>query len=161
MKTKLFAFLAATIALFSLSACSSNETTMTLTQQSGNAVLQPLEVNPDGDVGDVTVFEAPVFKDDEEVGMMLGTMTKVSAINEGIRPDREERLLNAVFDLNEGSISVMGISYYVPDATKLEAGKPVIRAIVGGTGAYKGATGQVTTTLNSDKTYTHILEFHQ
>ena len=32
------------------------------------------------------------------------------------------------------------------------------RAIVGGTGKYKGVEGEVTTTRNDDGTYTHVLD---
>jgi len=38
---------------------------------------------------------------------------------------------------------------------------PQVRAITGGTGAYMGARGQVTTTHNADDSYTYVVELLQ
>lgn len=35
---------------------------------------------------------------------------------------------------------------------------PQIRAVIGGTGDYMGARGQLTTTRNEDGTYEHLIE---
>lgn len=144
-----------------LAGCASSSTSLTLTQAPDAVILTPMDVNANGDAGDVTVFETPILKDGEPFGVLHGTMTKVSALEEGERTDREERMLAAVFDLPDGQISVMGISYYVPDATLLEDGKPVVRAIVGGTGAYLGVKGEVATTRNADNSYTHELTINR
>ena len=61
---------------------------------------------------------------------------------------RQERLLIAVFDLPQGQISVLGVSDYREGDLLLPAGEPVTRAIVGGTGAYVGVDGEVTTVRN-------------
>ena len=36
--------------------------------------------------------------------------------------------------------------------------KPQLRAVVGGTGIYMGARGQLTTVRNEDGTYEHLIE---
>lgn len=141
-----------------LASCGLAERTLVLTQASGNEVeLTALDLNPSGDAGDVTTFEAPITKEGQPYGSLMGTMTKVGSIGAGLNKKREERLLTAVFDLPQGQISVLGVSYYREGAVLLPAGEPVARAIVGGTGAYVGVDGEVTTVRNQDGSYTHTL----
>lgn len=141
-----------------LSACGAAETTFTLTQSAEDEVqLTPLNLNPDGDAGDVTAFDVPVRKDGELYGAVMGTMTKVGSIGDGWNTEREERMYTAVFDLPQGQISVLGISYYREGDTLLPAGEPVTRAIVGGTGEYVGVDGDITTVRNADGSYTHTV----
>jgi hypothetical protein len=47
-----------------------------------------------------------------------------------------------------------------PHSGELEIAKnnPQIRAIVGGTGKYIGARGQISTTHDDDEGYTHVIE---
>jgi hypothetical protein len=147
-----------TAASFFLVACSSSEETLTLTQSKGDSVvLTALELNPSGVAGDTTVFEGPVERDGEPYGSIMGSMTKVGALGAGWREDREERMLTAVFDLPNGQISVLGVSYYVEGDELLPAGEPVTRSIVGGTGDYVGIDGEVITVRNEDGSYTHTL----
>lgn len=147
--------LAGIFSLLVLTGCAQEPEVITLTHPAGVSNIHALDLNTEGDLGDMSVFESPLTKDGKPYGEMLGTMTKVGQLGQGTHPEREERLLNAVFDLPDGEITVMGISYYVPSATKLEKNEPVSRAIVGGTGAYAGVQGEVITTHNADDTYTH------
>lgn len=141
-----------------LAGCSSSQTTLVLTQVSGDDVeLNALDLNPSGDAGDLTTFEAPITKEGQPYGSLMGTMTKVGSLGAGLNTEREERMLTAVFDLPEGQISVLGVSYYEEGDLLLPAGEPVTRAIVGGTGAYVGIDGEVTTVRNEDGSYTHTL----
>lgn len=141
-----------------LSGCSAGEETITLTQRVDDPVeLVFLDLNPDGDSGDITTFEAGVYLDDEPYGSVMGTITTVGSVGEGAQLDREERLLTAVYDLPGGQISALGISYYFGEDILLPAGEPMTRAIVGGTGEYVGVDGEVTTTRNPDDSYTHVL----
>lgn len=146
-----------TIGGLALAGCGSGGTTLTLTQVPDDVQLTALDLNPAGDVGDVTAFEAPVLKDGEVFGSMMGTMTKVGSIGDGWNTEREERMLTAVFDLPDGQISVIGVSYYKEDDTRLPTSEPVTRAIVGGTGAYIGVDGEVETVRNEDGSYTHTI----
>lgn len=141
-----------------LGACGSGEETLTLMQRSDDPVeLVAIDANPSGDAGDFTTFEAGLYRDDQPYGAVMGTMTKVGALGAGARPDREERLLIAVYDLPGGQISAQGISYYLDGDLLLPEGTPMTRAIVGGTGDYVGVDGEVTTTRNADDSYTHVL----
>jgi alpha-D-ribose 1-methylphosphonate 5-triphosphate synthase subunit PhnG len=40
----------------------------------------------------------------------------------------------------------------------MEPGVGQVRAVIGGTGDYIGATGQITTTRNDDGSYDHVVE---
>lgn len=156
--TPAIVFSAAALSALVLSGCTSSQTTLVLTQVSGDDVeLNALDLNPSGDAGDLTTFEAPIAKDGEPYGSLMGTMTKVGSIGAGLNTEREERMLTAVFDLPEGQISVLGVSYYMQGDLLLPAGEPVTRAIVGGTGEYVGIDGEVTTVRNEDGSYTHTL----
>lgn len=146
------------ISIFILAGCSQGPEIITLTHAAGTSNTVSVDVNPGGAQGDVAVFDSPVYKDGELYGSMIGTMTKVGALGSGTHPDREERLLTAVFDLPEGQIVVEGLSFYKSEATKLEKSEPYVRAIVGGTGAYVGARGEVSTIHNEDDTYTHTIK---
>ena len=147
-------------AIVSLTACGSSQESLTLTQSSDVPVeLIALDLNAEGDQGDVTTFDADIYKDGELYGAMMGTMTKVGSLGEGSRPDREERMLVAVYDLPGGQINVQGVSYYLDQDQVLPENEAITRAIVGGTGDYLGISGEVTTTRNADDSYTHVLSF--
>jgi hypothetical protein len=149
------------LSLVGLVGCTPQVSVITLTQVSGADVeLTELDLNPSGDSGDVTTFEAPVAKDGQPYGSFMGTMTKVGSIGAGWNIEREERMLTAIFDLPEGQISVLGISYYKKSDRLLETGAPETRAIVGGTGKYVGVDGEVTTVRNENGSYTHTLRIH-
>lgn len=148
------------VAIVSLTACGSSQESLTLTQSSDVPVeLIALDLNAEGDQGDVTTFDADIYKDGELYGAMMGTMTKVGSLGEGSRPDREERMLVAVYDLPGGQINVQGVSYYLDQDQVLPENEAITRAIVGGTGDYLGISGEVTTTRNADDSYTHVLSF--
>jgi hypothetical protein len=132
--------------------------TLNLVQRSEDPVeLVRLDLNPNGDSGDVTTFEVGVYHDGKPFGSVMGTITTVGAIGKGSRPNREERLLTAVYDLPGGQISALGISYYFKGDKLLPKGESMTRAIVGGTGKYMGVDGEVITTHNPDNSYTHVL----
>ena len=159
MKKRVTSIACTTIAALALGAgCDSHVKTMILTQPTEEANLKLLETNPMGDIGDVTVFEAPIKRDGKPYGSLMGTMTKVGALGQGTHPNREERMLTAVFDLPNGQISILGVSFYKKKATYLPSKEPMTRAIVGGTGSYVGIDGEVTTTHNPDGSYTHIIK---
>ncbi len=156
-------FAAATVAglltVLALTGCTPGPEVLILTQATDGSKLISLNTNVDGDLGDEFVFESPMLKDGKPYGEMFGTMTKVGELGHGTHPDREDRLLNAVFDLPDGEIVVMGISFYVPLHPVLEKQEPVARAIVGGTRAYAGIRGEVITIHNDDDTYTQEIRY--
>lgn len=158
MKKLIAGFAALTVSALLLTGCAPSEQTLTLVQPSNAVDLEAIDLNPGGDAGDGFVFESPVLNEGDAFGSLVGSMVEVSGLDRGSNPDREERLVSAVFDLPDGQISVLGVSFYQRNEPLLDAGAPMTRAIVGGTGAYKGVTGEVTTTRNEDNSYTHVLQ---
>ena len=66
---------------------------------------------------------------------------------------------DVVFDLGSGdSIVVAGGSVYAKATTEMNSDMPQRRAVIGGTGKFLGARGQVTTTRKGDGTYEHRFE---
>jgi hypothetical protein len=156
---KIFVIIAAGILSISvLAGCTQGPEIITLTHAAGTSNSVPVDANPDGVQGDYSVFDSPVYRDGKLYGSMIGSLTKVGALGSGTHPEREERLVSAIFDLPDGQINVMGLSFYNPEATKMERNEPYVRAIVGGTGAYVGARGEVETIHNDDDTYTHTIK---
>lgn len=159
MKNLAAAAVAGLLTVLALTGCTQGPEVLTLTQATDGSRLISLNTNVDGDLGDEFVFESPMLKDGKPYGEMFGTMTKVGELGHGTHPDREDRLLNAVFDLPDGEIVVMGISFYVPLHPALEKQEPVARAIIGGTRAYAGIRGEVITIHNDDDTYTQEIRY--
>ncbi len=161
MKKPPSAFVSAVLAVsivVTLPSCSPPNETLVLTQIDGASVqLTSLELNPLGAAGDTTVFETQVEKDGKPYGSFMGSIIKVGATGAGWRKDREERMVTAIFDLPDGQISVLGVSYYYENDQLLPADQPVTRAIVGGTGKYVGIDGEVTSVRNENGSYTHTL----
>ncbi len=113
--------------------------------------------------GEGMVFEAEL--DDQSgkpVARLLGHHLIVDTPgDDGIGdPSLEERFvtLSMIFESGD-AILVQGANVYPADQRLLKADAPQYRAIVGGTGAYKGIRGQVKTTRNGDETFTHVLDY--
>lgn len=113
--------------------------------------------------GEGMVFEAEL--DDQSgkpVARLLGHHLIVDTPgDDGIGdPSLEERFvtLSMIFESGD-AILVQGANVYPADQRLLKADAPQYRAIVGGTGAYKGIRGQVKTTRNGDEAFTHVLDY--
>ena len=71
----------------------------------------------------------------------------------------EDRAGQIYVDFGGGnSIVVAGRSVYGGGEKEMPKGAPQLRAVIGGTGAYIGARGQVTTVRNADNSYDHVIE---
>jgi hypothetical protein len=141
-----------------LTGCGSGTQILTLNQPAKVVKLKPLDNDLNGYGSDVIKFDAPLKRDGKPYGAVMGTMTKVSSLGVGTRPEREDRMLTAVYDLPNGQVSVLGLSFYKKSAKLLPVGEPETRAVVGGTGAYEGVHGEVVTTHNADDSYTHVIK---
>jgi hypothetical protein len=107
--------------------------------------------------GDMLAFEAAVTAEDGSKGTMSGILITID-LPEG-EDLFEDRIGQIVFDLgNSDGIVVAGESIYSPNAAEMNAAQPQLRAVVGGTGRYIGARGQVTTSRNADGSYEHAFE---
>jgi len=91
-------------------------------------------------------------------GKPVGTFhVVITLVNETAGVDIEKRMRNVVFYLGDGQIVASGIGLYPKSEPYLLVSVPHRIAIVGGTGKYLGARGEVTTTRNANGTYRHVL----
>jgi hypothetical protein len=108
--------------------------------------------------GDMLAFEAAISTEDGDQGVLSGILITVG-LPGGQGDVFEDRIGNLVFEFGDGdSIVVAGASDYAGDATEMNANHPQLRAVIGGTGKYLGARGQVATTRNDDGTYDHAFQ---
>ena len=107
--------------------------------------------------GDVTYFESRLTKAGKPFGTLSGIIETHDVVSDGT--NLETRLRSLVFELLDGQIIAKGASTYVtgPDFVPLNPADPVVIAIIGGTGAYLGAYGELVTTRNEDNTYLQVL----
>lgn len=105
-------------------------------------------------IGDVNVIDSPLtFADGgSSAGNLYGIQTTVSL-------DASKEIVQAsfTFKLENGTISIGGLSEYPKGDNALTQGQEFERPVIGGTGDYSGASGTDTTVLNSDGLYEHEL----
>ena len=112
--------------------------------------------------GDGMAFES-VLKDTTgtAVGEVLGWMVTVD-IEDGDSANPvhiTDRVGTMVIKFgDENKIVAAGGTSYQKGEQEMKSGIKQKRAVVGGTGKYKGIKGEVTTTRNEDGTYTHVLD---
>jgi hypothetical protein len=123
--------------------------------------LTDVDIGPKGKShGDMLAFEAPIRSEAGSTGTLRGILFTVALPGEG-RP-HEGRIGQLYFDLGKGdSLVVSGGTVYSGQDTEMTVNTPQVRAVIGGTGEFLGARGQVTTIRRSDKTYEHSFELVQ
>ncbi|MEN9371295.1 MAG: hypothetical protein RLZZ64_370 [Bacteroidota bacterium] len=112
--------------------------------------------------GDGTAFEG-VLKDTAgaTVGEVLGWLVTVDIVDgDSANPVYiTDRVGTMVFKFDEDNkIVTSGGVIYPKGEQQMDIGIAQKRAVVGGTGKYKGIKGEVTTTRNEDGTYKHVLD---
>lgn len=109
----------------------------------------------DSKIGTESIHEAVVRN---AKGAVAGTF-HASVLTVGETPGDllETRLRTVVFNLKDGQINASGVAVYPTDNAYLAVNRPVRIAVVGGTGKYIGARGQMVTTRRDDGTYRHVL----
>lgn len=107
--------------------------------------------------GDMLAFQAGVTGENGLKGTMFGLLITVDiADGDDALEDRSGQIN---IDLGNGnSLIVAGRSVYKGTNQEIDAGTPQLRAVIGGTGDYIGARGQVSTTRNADGSYDHVVE---
>ncbi len=115
--------------------------------------------------GDGMAFES-VLKDTtgKVVGEELGWVITVDILEgDSIAPQyASERIASLVFNFgNEDEILCQGMFSYNKGEKLIKPGAGQTSVIVGGTGKYKGISGQLTTTRNDDGTYLHVFDVKQ
>lgn len=112
--------------------------------------------------GDVLAFDAEVTSQDGLLGKLSGLITTVTIPEPGDLAFKD-RIAHIVFDFGSANTVVVGgKSRYPFDGSAIsefEKRVPQVRSIIGGTGNFSAAQGQVTTTRNDDGDYTHALRF--
>ena len=105
----------------------------------------------------MVIFSAPLTNaKGAPFGEVVGGLNTFDITLEQLKSETRYRELT--FILPGGQIVANGTSEYVGADTELQANAPVTIAVIGGTGKYIGARGEVTTRRNSDGTYRHILK---
>jgi hypothetical protein len=105
-------------------------------------------------IGDVDAFSADVTRGGKPFGTLYGTKTLVALAGEHGVPAGLGLFQNQLtFVLPDGTITVTGVQYYQLDTSNQAAvdavrNLPTVRSVVGGTGAYAGARGVMTTSLD-------------
>jgi hypothetical protein len=90
-------------------------------------------------------------------GEVFGSKTLIKMATD-TNPNLETRatVLFFTFGNHQDQIVALGATDYPPTAGEFDAGQPALRAILGGTGKYMGARGQLASTRNADGSYTQV-----
>ena len=109
--------------------------------------------------GDLLAFDADVITNNNIKGKLSGYLLTIF-IPEENHENFQEKMLQMVFDFGEGNTIVVGGKSIYPNIDKSEIveNQPQLRAIIGGTGSFIGARGQISTKRNDDGTYEHFVE---
>ena|SRR5213596_1928881 len=156
---------AALLASALMAACdhrSTNSSSEMLTVYQDAPKLNLLDLgSPGNSPGDVYHFFAPLHSSPggSVIGEVFGSKTLVKLAT-GANPPLEKRatLLFFTFGDHQDQIIALGVVDYSPTAAEFNAGQPVVRAILGGTGKYMGARGQLASTRNADGSYTQVFK---
>jgi len=122
-------------------------------------VLVTVDIGPEGaSHADMLAFEALIKREDGTQGILRGILTTVD-IPDGSGDVLEDRVGQLVFDLGDGSMLVVsGASVYPHQSVEMAVNQAQVRAVIGGTGDFIGARGEVTTVRNEDGSYEHSFE---
>ena len=139
---------------------STNPSTETLTLYQDAPKMKLLDLGePGNSPGDVYHFFAPLHSSPggPVIGEVFGSKTLVKLATDA-NPNLEQRttLLSFTFSDRQDQIIALGVADYSPTAGEFNPSQPRARAILGGTGKYMGARGQLTSTRNADGSYTQV-----
>ena len=107
--------------------------------------------------GDIVAFAATVKGEDGLTAELNGydVIMDIAGETEQV----EDRFTYVVVNFGDNSTMIVaGRSTFSPASPEIANGSPQVRAIIGGTGKFIGALGQVTTVRNPDGSYDHIVE---
>jgi hypothetical protein len=131
--------------------------TFTITQ--GKPEIKRVDIGVTGmSVGDLFGFEAPFTTQDGKMGRIYGIVTIVS-IPTGTSDPFIDRLSSSVLDFgNSDTVVVTGKTVYGTYQGEIKDNEPQLRAIIGGTGRFIGARGQISTTRTPSGSYEHEIQ---
>ena len=120
---------------------------------------------PGGSAGDIIVWHAPLAKalptkdaPDVEIGLCTGTMIVVRSGGEplvGEGGDREDRMTQVEFDWHDSSDSLVIAGSHPYRRNAPQSDRAIMRAVVGGTGRFIGARGEIVSTPLANGWYEH------
>ena len=150
----------ASVLITACGARSNNSSTGTFTIYQDAPKMSLLDLGAPGkSLGDVYHFSAALHskRGGPVTGENIGSKTLVKMPTDA-NPNLERRATLMFFTFAEGKdqIIAFGAADYSPSTLEFEADKPVVRPVLGGTGKYMGARGQVTSTRSSDGSYTQV-----
>ena len=139
---------------------STNSLTETFTVYEDAPTMSLLDLGaPGNSLGDVYHFSAALHSErgGPVTGELIGSKTLVKLPTDA-NPNQERRatLMFFTFAGGKDQIIAFGASDYSPSTPEFEAGKSAVRAVLGGTGKYMGARGQVISTRNADGSYAQV-----
>jgi hypothetical protein len=133
---------------FSLDAPTGGTRTVQVASTSGPGKQIDVPI-PGNSPGDLTIVDDAVLRDAQDaiIGTVRGVQQVVSTTG--------GRVVQAqlTYTLPDGDLLVGGVSRQVIDGTGLLVGTTFVRPVLGGTGAYAGAGGTMTTSLGPDGRY--------
>src|SRR5437773_8941791 len=122
--------------------------------------MSPLDLGaPGNSPGDMYYFSAPLHSSPggPVIGEVFGSKTLIKTASDD-NPNLEQRATLLIFDFGhrQDQIVVMGVRDYPANAAEFDAGPPHVRAILGGTGKYMGARGQLISNRNANGSYKQV-----
>jgi len=120
--------------------------------------VSPIAVSGTG-IGTVRTFFIPISVDGKSAdGQYLsGTLTTLDpAMPNGL--ELRSSNLTYVFGAEKDQMVVGGISLYPPAGATIAAGQSTVRPVIGGSGKYSGARGQVVSTNLGANGWTHVFK---
>lgn len=131
------------------------DTTTLVLRQDAPAIV-PLSEAVAGTTGYTFAYEAILrAPGGKRVGLLSGVVQTIDVTLGKV--EEEVRHREIVFGLRGGQLVAQGVSAYPASQTEVAANRPVVIAIVGGTGDYIGARGEVTTSRRADGSYRHVI----
>lgn len=129
-----------------------NYTTLVINQDAPKLTTTSFAFGTDTEF--IVTFSAPLsIAKTKKSGEIVGRLTVLDIGGE--QGTSQTRYRDISFLLPGGQIIAAGASEYVTSQIELQLSRPVTIAIIGGTGKYLGARGEVTTRRNADGTYQH------
>ena len=126
-----------------------------------HAAVAPTSVTGSG-IGTVRTFFIPIAVDGiaADGQYLVGTLTTLA---EDVSDGLELRGSNLTFVVGEeaNQLVIGGVSLYPPTGATLAPGQRTVRPILGGSGIYEGARGQMVSTNLGPDGWTHILRIHR
>ena len=120
--------------------------------------VNPIAVSGTG-IGAVRTFFIPIAVNGKAANdqYLAGTLTTLDTAMPGGQELRTSNL-TYVFGAEKDQMVVGGVSLYPPAGATLAAGPTTIRPVVGGSGKYSGARGQVVSTNMGANGWTHVFK---